>query len=167
MGGGSPPPKLGRLEELEKQLQQLQQRVAALEKELRELRKRRVPGGSGVGGRSGGAGGPGLGSQPGGSSPGRPGLGTQAGGSSGGLGSTPGMKSQPARGPEFKAFRLQYAHAADTAMILEKMLGGGQRIRVASDPRTNQVLVQATVEDLLLTAKLLHELDVPGRESSK
>ena len=84
---------------------------------------------------------------------------------------TPRQTGQPAKAAEAKpepkevtkVFRLKNAKAASVAKTLESLYGQ-RKGRLASDDRTNSLVVIATGEHLLEIAVLIEELDAPAAE---
>jgi hypothetical protein len=68
-----------------------------------------------------------------------------------------------ASAPEIKMFRLKNARAADMERTLAKMFQGGGRagLRIASDERTNSVLVSGAPTQLDEVEAVLNRLDTP------
>jgi hypothetical protein len=65
---------------------------------------------------------------------------------------------------EIKVFRLKFAPAQDAEAVLSKVLlagGGGEGLRLASDPRTNSVVAQGAAARLQEVEALLAQLDTP------
>jgi hypothetical protein len=74
--------------------------------------------------------------------------------------------------PEFKIYRLRNAKAADMERTLSKILqaggreGGGPRLALASDERTNSLLARAAPAQLQEIEALLSRLDTPDGEKT-
>jgi type II secretory pathway component GspD/PulD (secretin) len=65
---------------------------------------------------------------------------------------------------EIKVFRLKFAPALEAEKVLSKVLlvgGGGEGLRLASDPRTNSVVAHGPAARLQEVEALLMRLDTP------
>ena len=62
-------------------------------------------------------------------------------------------------------FRLQYADCEQTGTILSTLLTSDRKVIIVPEPRSNQLIVQATASDLQQIERLLAEIDVPGGQT--
>jgi len=75
------------------------------------------------------------------------------------------VESPPPSQEEIKAFRLKHANAGAVKKALQELFGAdGKRMRLVADERTNQVIVQASTEDLFKIAAILQILDVAAEK---
>jgi hypothetical protein len=82
-------------------------------------------------------------------------------------GGAPGPKEKPEARLELRMYQLKNAIAQDVSALLSDVLRASARdpMRVAADPRTNQVVVNATAQLHGEIEALVQRLDVPAAES--
>jgi hypothetical protein len=122
-----------------------------------------APGGTGA--ASGTASGPG-GAARGPGNPGGPGM--RGAGRAGGLGGGRGPAGrEPAGNESTLIITLKYAQAESLAGILQKLYGQNGRTRLATDERTNSIILMATEKDLAEIHRLVSDLDRPVSEKTR
>lgn len=98
---------------------------------------------------------------------GLPAGGRAAGGQQGGgpmMGGGGAGPMRPHADEDFKILRLKHAKAAPTAKLLKELYGERSAMRVASDERTNSVLVAGQDDQLARVEAIVMKLDVEGAE---
>jgi len=78
---------------------------------------------------------------------------------------TAGKGQQDSAESIVRIFKLKYANCEQAATILTPLLTSGRKVIVVPEPRSNQLIVQATASDLQQIERLLAEIDVPGGQT--
>jgi hypothetical protein len=79
---------------------------------------------------------------------------------------TAGKGQQDSAESIVRIFKLKYANCEQAATILTPLLTSGRKVIVVPEPRSNQLIVQATAPDIEQIERLIAEIDIPTTEAA-
>jgi len=78
----------------------------------------------------------------------------------------PEADQQNSAGSIIQIFKLRYADCEQAATILSTLITSDRKVMIVPEPRSNQLIVQATAPDFERIERLIAEIDVPAVETA-